>query len=738
MLFLFVSLARASDLEAARAALDAAGAPTSAADRIERLALAGGGSVVRVTPVIAGVPADVSHRVWIDRRGRAHANPAALPRPVPGDPMSGDRALALARAWFGSLPDARARLSWRPRGGAMRLVWTVDARAPIAGYAVPLLRIDALTGALLAIDEGGVHAAPAANAYLENPVVDPDPVVVSLPEATEALTDARVTLQQCRDLGETVESYFTDGKETFTTLDVHVCTTVPADGPTDGDYLYEPVPYPEDPARDEDDFAAPHTYWNVHRGLDWYDALGWTVPDGFDPLLYVTVNYRTPDLLSEETATDPGAALLPYDNAFSTGGYDDWNGAWVPAELVFGQGDDADFAYDADVIHHELGHYVVRTQDGPSWSPATSEGPSVQAPALNEGLADYFSCALHGEPWLAEYANGDDYIRNLDGPETCMSDLYGEPHYDSLPFSTALWAFREVLAEKDRATFDQAVLDSLAILGPNATFESAADTLVELADERLGAGTALAAELDARGVRACRARVAVVPGTEIRRFTQIPTWWEFGNLGPVPGYVQFVVDVPEGGAELTVSFDQSEFQGLPQYWTNVPQPVGVVGRPGDGIAWTVTTEKKKYDFGGKQYWFYADVWTSNAHRVAESVLTSVEPSASDPRYDLHHMTATWQVDEGGPYTFQFTNEFQRQVLLGHLALALTPLAAAGESAEPPLAQVAYESGAAGGCGCGRGGGSAAPWLAAAAALALIRRGDASASRSRSRSSRPCR
>ena len=732
LLFLLATAHAADVVETARAALGG-----MADAQVGVLPLAGGGSVVRFVPVIDGTPVDRSQRVWIDAAGRVRPYAQPLPPHVSDAPISAERALAAAFQRFGPLPDARMRLSWRPRGGMLQRIWTVDARQPIAGYEQPLLRIDAASGALIGIDEGAVDAV--ANAYFENPTLEAYPTVVSLPGAETALTDARVTLEQCRDLGD-VRPYYFGSDDDFYTLDVHVCTRVPANGPVDGDYLYDPT-FPTDPARDEDDFAPPHTYFNVHRGLDFFDALGWTVPNDFDPFLYVDVNYRTADLWSKATATDPSAALQPYDNAYSSGGYFDWKGVWVPPRLVFGQGTEADFAYDADVIHHELTHFVVNTQDGPSRSEHGSEGPSVQANALNEGLADYFSCALQGDPNLAEYAGGEETIRNLAGSETCMDDLYGESHYDSLPFSQALWAYRDSLSEKDRPVFDQAVLDGMSIMGPNASFASASEVLVALADERLGDGKALADELDARGVRNCRARVPVEPGKEFRLFTRVPGSYELANDGPVPGYVQFVVDIPDGGATVTVTFGQTRYLGLDQYGTNEPQAIGVVGKPGDGIAWKSELVKEKVTFDGKEYWFYVEVWSSDASAVAESVETGAEPSKTDPQYEVRWSTVSWDVPSPGPYTFQFTNDYDRLATLGHLSLTLADLplpkdtADTGSPSDAPSPDGDEETG---GCACGALRGSAAFGWIAALAFALSRRASASASRTRSRSSTPCR
>jgi hypothetical protein len=742
MLWFLASIARGADVvDAARAALDAAGVSTTDSS-ITVLPLAGGGTVVRFAPAIDGVPVDQTERVWIDTKGRVHTDAHPLPPHLAATPMSGDAALATARALFGALPEAHARLSWRPSGPMLRLVWTIDARAPIVGYTVPLVRLDAETGVVLAIDEGAVDVDPRGHAYRENPVVEANPTTVWLPEADSALSDSRVTLQQCRDLGDTVTATFGTPE---VTLDVHRCTTVPADGPVDGDYFYDPIPYPEDPLRDEDDFAPPHTYFNVHRGFDFFDGLGWTVPSYYDPFLYVTTNVRSPDYWSEETLTDPSAPLAPFDNAYATGGYHDWYGEWIPPMLVFGQGSKADFSYDADVIHHELAHFVVDTQYGPSWSEDGNEGPSVQANALNEGIADYFSCALHGDPSHAEYARigGSPLVRDLAGDATCMDDLYGEPHYDSLPFSQSLWAYRAALGPTDQPTFDRAVLDALSIMGPNASFASASDILIALADERLGNGRALANAFDARGVRDCRARVPVTPCDEFRSFTEVPGSYEYGSLGPVPGYVQFVVAIPDGGATITVSFEQREFLGLDLSGTNTPQPIGVVGRSGEGIEWTTEVLEKKLDYNGKDAWFYVEAWSSNADAVADSAETRVRASTIDPHYAIHDAQVSWHVETAGPYTFQFVNAYGRHARLEHLSLTFGSPALVAALEDTAVMAMVNPYGTPtcfpqGGCAYGsRRGLPELGWMGALA-LALSRRAGASASRSTSRSSRPCR
>ena len=94
-----------------------------------------------------------------------------------------------------------------------------------------------------------------------------------------------------------------------------------------------------------------------------------------------------------------------FDNAFFMGGgsftdilgYDDGG-------LFMGQGSNGDFAYDGDVLYHELGHAIV-AQVGAlqSGNLLDSTGVNSSPGALNEGYADYFSSAITGDPVVGGY-----------------------------------------------------------------------------------------------------------------------------------------------------------------------------------------------------------------------------------------------------------------------------------------------------------------------------------------------
>src|SRR5262249_52656891 len=132
--------------------------------------------------------------------------------------------------------------------------------------------------------------------------------------------------------------------------------------------------------------------------------------------------------------------------------------------LWLGQGAQRDLGYDGDVIYHEFTHAVLETTLHPSFLPLLDRyGVSVAPGAINEGLADYFSSVLTGDPNVGEYAAleaspGDGAIRSLTAADRCPTSIAGESHQDSKFFSTALWDFRRSLAsEQQQRELDQAI-----------------------------------------------------------------------------------------------------------------------------------------------------------------------------------------------------------------------------------------------------------------------------------------
>ena len=97
---------------------------------------------------------------------------------------------------------------------------------------------------------------------------------------------------------------------------------------------------------------------------------------------------------------------------------------------------------------------------------------------MNEGLADYFSSAIGGDPLVGEYGGrnipgntaAEGAVRDLTNKDLCADDRWGEVHQDSQPFSASLWAARVAVAGDPKAagfdaakakTFDAAVLAAI-------------------------------------------------------------------------------------------------------------------------------------------------------------------------------------------------------------------------------------------------------------------------------------
>lgn len=669
------------------------------------------GTTVRFVPHVDGIPVDVSSVVWLGPDGRVRASRVAPELPIASSgpllPMQQAKALALQR-----FPAARAhaRLSYRPMGGLLRRLWSVHLEQPATvGMTAPIIRLDASTGAVVLVEEGAEHGHPRALAYPRNPTLDPDPTLVTLPGAVEGLSDGRMEVFQCSDQGEVAYTYGADDEM----YELRTCTNVPAPGPVGGDYLYEPVPWPEEPGLDEDDFLLPNLYWNVHRGLDWFDALGWIPAENYDPRVVVVGNLRTTDMWSIETAAS--GALAPYNNAYHRRGYQEWLGDWIPPELVFGQGTDADFGYDADVTMHELGHLIVSSQHGPSYSLDTELGPSIEANALNEGIADYFSSAIQGDPLLAEYIVaerelGSESIRDLSDEDTCGADLYGESHYDGQPFAQGLWAFRETLSGPEQTELDRALLDSLSVLGQNASFEDAFEVIPAAVDDLLGleAGEALRRLWRERGFDRCDPILDVTPSADepFRSFSLVPYFSEWGYKRRVPGYIQFRVQIDEPGSTVTLRAQQSQYLGLDLWDQNEPQPVEVIGGFADRITWTHELVEAELEYEGDTHIVAVTRWRHDAELLGSLERVDTQPHEDRPDTYLSHDYELTLMPEGtGTFVFQFANTAERSVTLTDLGITVE--GPEPEVTTPATPQTPTEEPRA--CGCAAPAGSAG-WL----------------------------
>lgn len=337
-------------------------------------------------------------------------------------------------------------------------------------------------------------------------------------------------------------------------------------------------------------FAEAHMYWHAaqiyerFRGL-WKNLgqpdfrLRLSLGAGARPFPLV-VNLCMPDLQDLGKAQDPKAPLLHFENAFFSPG--DAGGGFSRLLLgrdgdmiAFGMGARANYALDADVIYHEFTHAVVHTRGrlrDPSFR--DDRGQNDDPGALNEGLADYFSSGLSGDPGVGEYAQKNlpqltgRGLRNLETPWHCTDDRVGEVHEDSRALSGALWAARKAVAgdPKDpsaaalrrRDRFDQAVL---AALEGTPALPSMSDLARLVLDEVKRLAGDLGADAETK-TRAAFTERGVLPECDriLRKAGPKRALCLDGGDGRsvIPGHVQWRLDIGPEQDSLKVALELAE------------------------------------------------------------------------------------------------------------------------------------------------------------------------------------
>ncbi|MFO0662015.1 MAG: M36 family metallopeptidase [Polyangiaceae bacterium] len=241
--------------------------------------------------------------------------------------------------------------------------------------------------------------------------------------------------------------------------------------------------------------------------------------------------------------------------------------------MFFGQGPNRDYSYDGDVVYHEFTHAVVNATLQLVGSPHRDDlGVSHSPGGMNEGLADYFSSAIAGDPDVGEYASKDfapnlSAIRSLSNPDKCPSEIGGEVHQDATLFSGGLWDLRKTLTPEQQGDFDLAVFTAMnSSPTGDLGYEDFAELVVDAVKASpLGAtvADALTAAFTARGVLPrCNRVLESQLDTNLKGPTDLQgIWFALGTsttglkapVGFSPGIVQFHATLPEGATSLDVS-----------------------------------------------------------------------------------------------------------------------------------------------------------------------------------------
>jgi MYXO-CTERM domain-containing protein len=247
--------------------------------------------------------------------------------------------------------------------------------------------------------------------------------------------------------------------------------------------------------------------------------------------------------------------------------------------MWFGQGPKKDYSYDGDVVYHEFTHSVVNVTLQLVGTPHMDAfGASMAPGAMNEGLADYFSSAIAGDPNVGEYAVKDfdpslSSIRTLDNQEACPKDIGGEVHQDASLFSGALWDVRKGLADDaQRAQFDGAVF---AAMNASPTGDLAYEDFAKLVHDavKTALGDTVASAVDdaftAHGILPKCDRVLEYTGGTVNGPQALQNLWfapgtqttGVSKSGWTPGVVQFHYQLPAGTTKLDISLKKVDIGG---------------------------------------------------------------------------------------------------------------------------------------------------------------------------------
>lgn len=410
--------------------------------------------------------------------------------------------------------------------------------------------ISASTGALLA--RRSLVFDSGALVYPENPATTPIPISVEF---------------------ETIDVELADVPLSSPTIDVRGCLDAPEDpsqpppgwwfegmcfphararSDANGDYF---VPLPDigliaDNEAFDDPYAEVAAYWYVEQFFAGMAERGLT--SARCEQISVVVNRYAIDAEGERVPAG-GANFV-----------DECDGDVSPT-LIIGQGRYVDYAYDADIIFHEMAHSVIQhlSPDGLSDRKFTDIGILSEAGALNEGLADYFAMTLSGDPEIGEYIGRysvdltSPFVRSGENDKICPDDLVGQWHNDGLIVSGAMWSASQRVGFD---VVDSILLETLPRLGPDATLEDFGRAFLAVAGEFRDAGDIDTASFEligrtlaGRGLLDC---VHIIDDVELatqgKRMTMIA---DDDSIEPLaPGPLQLRYEVPAGETEVTVFF----------------------------------------------------------------------------------------------------------------------------------------------------------------------------------------
>jgi MYXO-CTERM domain-containing protein len=690
-----------------------------------------GDKIVRFEQTHAGLPVvGAGAAVRLDARGEHVLSvvdlEASFPATATPSIAAGDAAQVAQRFTRLSVDATDAHLVWLPARTGPRLAYAVVPVVPFGLPTAPRIMVDAHTGAVLEARDL-TQFASQAKVYDTNPQKSPSLATRDLPMTPVGgvLSNEFIQSQNCIDRQSVKQVSF----QGFP-LTIHVCDlaqTAQADG--SGNFLFDPIDDPTNVESRRDAFSEVSMYYHASRAYEFFRTL-----QG-DPNAQVVVDkpFRTVSNLQLakglfqgdlQTAARGDLPLDPMQNAFFSpaggqlGAVFQQLYGFSSGAMWFGQGPRRDYAYDGDVVYHEFVHAVVdKTLKLEAWH-LDKYGVIDSPGAMNEGLADYFSSAITGDPDVGEYASKDfdpntTVIRTLANKDRCPTAVAGEVHWDSTLFSGGMWDARQSLPEADRSKFDAAVYKAMrnAAGRGDLGYDDLTKLFIATLKTDLPAGaTALEKTMTDRGVLPECTRALEFTGAPVKAPGPMGGFAALGvgNLRGAdlaPGLVQVTQKLPERTTKVTVTF------------TSRVQSGGGLGGFGGGGG-TPFTPVVLAKFGAPVTWT-----TTGALKPDADV--QIDATGDGGKSTIKY-TATFDAPEGATSVFvQIASKGQSDGSYDSIALGVEQAAAPVDPAPTPAPPpAAAPQPIAGGCGCNAAQ-THAPWgaigLAGLGAVALVAR-----------------
>lgn len=627
---------------------------------VERAVPTERGGLVRFSQTFEGLPVEGSAVIVRLHDARAlYVLTEGLVRFADGAPrpaISADSAITIVRA----------RLGTHLRAAAEPVIIAKD-EAPIAAYRVFVEGSADRTGYVVVVraDTGAIASVRAttlaldgARVYAQNPVKTPALIDVTLTTApSESHLVGELSAHSCIDTRMCVPTA-SSGQH------VYRCVADPrAVRDMNGDFFAARPALDTDPT---DAFAEVQAYYHVHEGLERFRAFSGLPSLTFAEPVEIRVNHVGPNAYSlaycgPSTTPDPAAALVPVDNASFVARNPS---TLEPAMLVFGQGEKVDFAYDGDVVYHELAHAMQAEVGaiGPYYLP-DGYGMSGDVGALSEGFADFWSSAITGDPELGEYVAAavtatppQTSLRSIAGTPRCPEALIGEAHEDGILWGSSLWALYTGTEEAERAALLRALFLALSATTNTSTMRSMAMTVETEVAAALGEAARARAHtaFEARGIfdDACDARVIDVAVSD-RLVVFLPPSVYGAMRTEAASPLQLAVSIPTRARTITVTAQRVVVATKPLDYDRMPKA------------------KLLVKCGGRIHWG-GDPVTHDAEREAQFVFTG-DASARDGRATA---TVRGRFRPGTTCHLQIVNEHDDLFVFAQTSVALDATVAA--------------------------------------------------------------